>query len=422
MHQRMRVLTISDLFPSPLRPADGIFVEHQVKHLVPYCSSTVVVPLRVFPPARLWRLLFRPGQAGAAWRDWLKEVRSVPSEAGPKGIEVQRLRYTSPPRQVLHGLWGFFAYVSLRGKLHLLDNQRHFQLIHAHYASPAGVVALLANRWMRVPVVVSVHGADVTFTARQNVLGRRVVRWVFDQADAILANSSWTKQEIVQLGGSPEKVQIVRLGAEPPEAVVAPLPEAESDGLTLLSIGYLTERKGHAYVLHALRRLLDQGHRLRYVIVGDGPRQHELQALADSLGLTDHVRFEGYKRHEDVWPYLAGCDIFVLPSWKEAFGVVYVEALSLGKPVVGCQGQGGPEDIRSLGDCIELVIPRDTQSLTAALQRLIENPVRRAEMGSIGKAIAREHFSWKRNAQATFEIYQRVVGNRDGQGEGNPQV
>jgi glycosyltransferase involved in cell wall biosynthesis len=334
-------------------------------------------------------------------------------------------RYTSLPKQVFHGTWGFFAYPFVRGTLKELHSRYHFDLIHAHYAVPSGVIALLAQRWMKVPVVLSVHGSDVTYTVHQNFMGARIVHWVFDNVDAIIANSTWTAHRIVHHGGNPERVEIIHYGGNPEETPIARMREntlvrckqpkdaTKNGALKLLSIGYFEERKGHAYVLRALKELIQRGYELQYVVIGDGLQRKALEALTHKLGLARVVSFEGYKAHAEVWSYFADCDIFVLPSWSEAFGIVYVEALSLGKPVVGCEGEGGPEELKALGDCVELVKPRDVESLVAALQRLIDNPERRRQMGEVGRQIVQEHFTWRRNAADTLALYHRVLGQKN---------
>ena len=424
--KRLRVLTLSELFPNPVEPALGIFVERQVHHLQPYCDSTVVAPVRVFPHLWVLRHFVQPKRFVAEWRRWRARLAGIPAMGKVNGIPVFYPRYTSPPKQVFRGSWGFFAYPLLLQQLYALHRKSSFDLVHAHYASPCGVIALLARRWMGIPVVLSIHGSDVTYTAKQNSLSAAVIRWVFRSVDVILTNSTWTARRIVQCGGKPEKVQVVRYGGDPERPpdewlegsraafAARRSPPGHREEVTLLSVGYLIERKGHAYVLQALRALVDQGYRVRYVVVGDGPENEPLQSLARGLGLVDIVSFEGYKSHCDVWPYFADCDIFVLPSWDEAFGVVYIEALGLGKPVVGCEGEGGPEDLRALGDCIELVKPRDVGSLVNALRRLIDNPGRRNQMGQVGCEIVQRYFTWKVNAAETYSVYRRLLGEIDG--------
>jgi glycosyltransferase involved in cell wall biosynthesis len=373
----------------------------------------VVAPTRIFPPLRVWRQLAKPRQLRAEWRRWRSQVASTPPSARIGDLTVHYPHYTSPPKQVFHGLWGFWAYAFLLPLLRRLHRERQFDLIHAHYAVPAGVVALLAQRWMGTPVVVSVHGTDVTYTVHQHRLSAAIVRWVFRKVDAIMVNSDWTRRQVLRYGGQEATTHIVRYGGDAPATAAHPAPAvaAPAGAVRLLSISNLEERKGHAYVLRALRQLRDSGYALRYTIVGGGPLEASLKALAAELGIADAVEFAGPRPHGEVWDYLGQCDIFVLPSWEEAFGVVYIEALGLGKPAIGCSGEGGPEDLRSLGDCIELVAPRDVPSLAAALSRLVDDPARRERMGAAGREIVAGHYTWRRNAADSVAIYQAVLNN-----------
>lgn len=407
---RPNVLVLSDLFPTPGRPAYGIFVERQTTYTHAFCDHVVVSPTRIFPHLRIWKQWRRLDRFATQWREWRHEMRQVPAYSEQYGYPVYYPRYTSPPHQLSHALWGFFAYPAMHSLLRRLHASRPFDLVHAHYGTPAGVVALLARRWMHVPVVVSVHGTDVTYTAPQNRFGRAVTRWALRGADQVIVNSSWTARRVEHYAG-PVGPEVVYLGGD---LATPAAPQARPHGapLTLLSVGYVEKRKGHIFVLRALRQLIDEGHHLRYVVVGDGSALPEIREVTDRLGLGSYVSFEGYKAHAEVGPYFANCDIFVLPSWEEAFGIAYIEALGQGKPVVGCAGQGGPDDLHRLGDCVELVQPRDVPSLADGLRRLIHDPLRRKQMGETGRKIVAEHFTWANNAQKTFAIYQRLICER----------
>jgi teichuronic acid biosynthesis glycosyltransferase TuaC len=407
-----RVLTISDLYPSRPSPANGIFVERQVHHLMPYCDLLdVVVPLRVWPPLRIWKQAVRPRRFSAAIRQWASQLASIPACEETEGVTIYHRRYVSPPRQAMHGTWGFFAYAFLLRSLRFLYKAKNFNLVHAHYAVPSGTIGLLAKRWMRVPLVVSVHGSDLTYTVRQRPIGRFIVGWVLRNADAVLANSRWTAERIRTLGVPAGRINIVPYGADPPSVI--PRGWNASGEIEVLTVAYLSERKGHAYVLRALSELVREGYRLRYIIVGSGDQEPRLRELAKSVGIQAIVHFEGYRRHEEVWGYMASCDMFVLPSWNEAFGVAYIEAMSLGKPVIGCAGEGGPEDLRALGECIELVRPRDADSLKRAMRNLIDDPARRDTLAENGRRIVQANYTWQANARLTLAAYEMAAGRRD---------
>jgi teichuronic acid biosynthesis glycosyltransferase TuaC len=409
----MNVLVISDLFPDPANPASGIFVERQVSHLKPYCNQTVVVPIRMIPPLHIWKQLLHR-KFISSLNKWQANLRLIPRESKINGIRCYYIRYLSPPRRMLDGLWGFFAYCFLYRQLMALHKQLKFDLIHAHFATPSGTIALLARRWMAVPVALCVHGSELTYTVKQGPIGVSVVRWVFKNVDVICTNSSWTSAKVVKYGADPKKVKLVRLGGNFQYASHQMEAKRNLRSTTaLLSVGDLIKSKGQSYVLEAVRILTVLGYGVDYLIVGDGPQRLNLQTQAERLGISGVVHFIGVKAHNEVVRYFEECDIFVLPSWIESFGVVYVEALGLGKPVIGCAGAGGPEDIKALGDCLELVTPQDVPSLVAAIRRLIDNPERRKRMGEIGREIVSKYYTWEQNAAATIEIYKEFIGQTE---------
>ena len=405
----LRVLTISDLFPDPSHPALGVFVAHQVRQLQRSTEQVVVVPLRVFPHLRFWREVSSARGVMQAWRSWRAELAQIPARSTFHGSPLLYVRYTSPPRQLAQATWGFFAYPRLLPNLWRLHREQPFDLMHAHYAMPAGVIALLARAWMRVPVVLSIHGADVTHAVRQGPLSKSIVRWVLRNVDAVLVNSEWTARRAEHLGADPSKLRVVHLGAEPPSPPPTAAGRRPQGPVRLLCVAYLEQRKGHAVLLEALSVLRKLGYQFQCQIVGDGPCRAALVAQTASLGLEAWVSFEGLQPQAAVWQYLADCDMFVLPSWEEAFGLVYIEALSMAKPVIGCEGQGGPDDLKALGDCIELVQARDVDSLASALRRLIDDPARRRELGETGRALVQKHYNWRINAQQTLELYRQVL-------------
>ena len=146
----------------------------------------------------------------------------------------------------------------------------------------------------------------------------------------------------------------------------------------------------------------------RYTVVGDGPERSRLEDLARRLGIADRVTFAGRLEHHEVVREVARADIFCLPSWREAFGVVYVEAMACGKPVIGCRSQGA-EDIISPGQDGILVEPRDVASLASALGQLLEDPELRQRMGEAARRRSRA-FSWDRTAEIYLDLYRSVSG------------
>lgn len=416
-HRKYNILVISELYPNPVRPAYGIFIKKQTINLKDNCGNIVVlVPVRVFPHLSIWKSWKSPKKLIMEWKKWRQDLENIPLYHKEDGVEVFYVKYTSLPKQIFHSTWGYFAYPFLHRTLRRLQLDYSFDVIHAHYAVPSGTIALFAKKWLNLPVILSIHGSDITYTSRQNRLGAWVIKNILRSVDRIISNSDWTKRRIVKYGGEAKKVDIIRYGANPPQQIN--IDNAclgrENQEINILTVAYLGERKGHKYVIEAVHELIIEGYEIHYTIVGDGPELSSLQKQVKDLGMTNVVEFAGYKAHKDVWPYFQRCDLFVLPSWDEAFGIVYIEALSMGRPVVGCEGEGGPEDLKHLGDCISLAKARDTQSLVQVIRTLIDDPIRREQMGIIGQKVVKEHYDWGKSAFEMAKIYERVIeGNCD---------
>jgi len=158
-----------------------------------------------------------------------------------------------------------------------------------------------------------------------------------------------------------------------------------------------------------LGELVRRGYALEYVVVGDGPCRSELMALAREEGVSECVRFAGEVAPDELSPYYDGCDIFVLPSVSEPFGLVFIEALAFGKPVIACEGTGGPEDLAALGDCVALVQPHDVRSLANTLSALMADPQRCMKMGERGRKVVRSHYSWGVTANELCGVYREMI-------------
>jgi phosphatidylinositol alpha-1,6-mannosyltransferase len=270
-----------------------------------------------------------------------------------------------------------------------------------------GAVAGLAS----VPYVVYTHSEDATVlgTARRALLGKALNR-----AAGLIAVSEFTRGEMTRLGVDPERVTIIHPGIElAPFANRTPAPalEALRDRWLLLTVGRLVWRKGQDTVMRALPRLAAQEPDIHYVIVGGGPDEPGLRALATELGVADRVTFAGRVADEDLPGYYHACNVFVLAtrhndegSEVEGFGIVFLEAGAAGKPVVGGRA-GGVADAVLDGVTGLLVDPLDVAAVAEALQRLAQEPELAHRLGQAGKARVHQECS----AQAFASRVTRVL-------------
>jgi teichuronic acid biosynthesis glycosyltransferase TuaC len=336
------------------------------------------------------------GQGARALGGLLREPRHQVRD----GLPVSYIPYVSPPRWRSYPSWGAWAAPALGVALRRLRRRTGFELIHAHNAVPAGDAVRRAG--LDLPLVVSVHGGDVLYTAPRSPAGRAAVARGLGAAQLVLANSRGIA-ELARADGA-QAVRVVHLGADPP-----------STGLTrdaepaLVTVGHLVARKRHADVLRALAVLRDRHPTLRYVIVGDGPERVALEGLAARLGIRERVQLCGQLPPAEAIERARRCTLFVMPSTEEAFGVAYIEAMAGGLPAIGCRGEPGPEEIAAAGDGFMLVPPGDIERLTQRIDELLSDPQRLREAGRRARATVAAHFTWERCGEQTVAAYEHVL-------------
>ncbi|HWF34277.1 MAG TPA: glycosyltransferase [Solirubrobacteraceae bacterium] len=387
----MRVVILAEYYPRAGDPVSGIWAHRQaVAARDAGAEVRVLVLHRPLPPLAAVRAL-----DGGAFARALRQ----PARAVLDGIEVRYLRYLSPPRPWSYGSWGLWAAPSLALALRRLRREFPFDLVHAHYAVPAGDAVRRVDP--RVPLVVSVHGGDVYATSSGPV-GGRAVRATLGHARLVLANSAGTARRCAEHGA--RATRVVHLGADLGDAR-----PARGGPPTLVTVGHLIPRKRHADVVAALARLADRRPDLRYVIVGDGPLRERLSALARSLGVADRVELRGQLPPEQASARAREATLFVLPSVEEAFGVAYVEAMAGGVPAIGCLGEDGPEEIAGAGGGIVLVPRGDVEALAAQIDVLLGDPERRAALGREALATVRRAFTWEGCGRDTVAAYRAAA-------------
>ena len=388
----MKVAIVSEFYPRAHDPVLGIWAHRQaVAARDAGADVRVVVLHRPIPPRATSR------------RDLLAETRRLaahPRWAYLDGIEVRYIPFLAPPRPRSYGSWGAWAAPTLAVALRRLSRTFPFDLVHAHNAVPAADAVRRAR--IDAPLVVSEHGADVLYTAPLHRAGRRATAATFASARLVLANSAGIERACRDLGAT--QTRVVHLGTDLPEARAG----AGRDGSAapvLVTVGHLVARKRHADVVRAIALLRDRLPELRYVVIGDGPEREPLARLVTELGLDGRVELTGQLEHATALERARSCDVFVMPSVDEAFGVAYVEAMAAGLPAIGVRGEPGPEEIAAAGDGLRLVPPGDVDALAAEIERLAGDPAHRAALGAAARETVRRAFTWERCGARTVRAY-----------------
>jgi glycosyltransferase involved in cell wall biosynthesis len=339
-----------------------------------------------------------------AVREWAHGARSVPRQTQLDGISVRYVRFVSPPRPLAYESWGRWAAPALDRALDRLDAEWPFDLVHSHYAVPAGDAVV---RWMdrhgRRPLVVSVHGGDLSFESRRPARWNAVVANTLRAADAVIANSETTRHGIAELTGPVSRLETIHLGADPP--VVLP---ARRDDPTLVTVGHLVPHKGQAAVIRAVAALRGPHPRLRYVVIGKGPERESLAGLAERIGVADRVEFLGPLPHDRALEEMARGHVHAMPSSHEPFGVAHIEAMAAGLVAIGGAGTGA-QDIADAGEGIVLVPPGDDTALTRAIDRLLSDAGERERLSGAARATVAANFTWERNGERTAALYGELL-------------
>ena len=417
----MRVCVVAEYYPRRRDPVLGVWAHRQAIAARAAGADLRVLALeRPIPPKAAFRAAVRgrPGALAGSVRGFARQPRTETLD----GLEVTYVRFLSPPRGRSYATWDRWARAPLTRALERLHRRWPIDLVHAHYALPAGGAARPFAQRHDLPLVVSVHGGDLLGAPLSTGPGRVRVGEVLRASRAVLCNSRATLERAAAVAGSPERMRVVHLGADPPPR----MPEKREQP-TLVTLGHVVPRKRHADVLRAIR-LLDEragrpetggddrpGRALRWVVIGDGPEVPHLRALAAELDLADRVEWTGQLPPERAIEEVARCHLMTMPSVDEAFGVAYVEALACGVPAIGCSGEGGPEEIAGLGEGMLLVPPRDPAALADAIEAALSDPGRLAAQGEAARRTAAAHFTWTACGRQTVAAYEEALRAPAGQ-------
>jgi glycosyltransferase involved in cell wall biosynthesis len=289
--------------------------------------------------------------------------------------------------------------------------RRRPDVTHLHLPYPMGDLAQrLAGHGQRS--VLTYH-SDIVRQAGWLRLYAPLLRGSLRRADAIIATSPRYVETSPFLRPLAARCTVVPYGidvgafAEADPAAVAAI-RAEHGSPLVLFVGQLRYYKGVEYLLRAMAAV-----NARAVIVGgeSSRRRSELAALAGALGVAERVRFVG-PQDQALPAYYHACEVFVLPSIarSEAFGIVQLEAMAAGRPVVSCDVGTGVAWVNQHAVTGLVVPPRDGPALAAALNRLLADPGLRARLGAAGRERVAGMFTQARMVEAVEAVYERVLG------------
>ena len=279
--------------------------------------------------------------------------------------------------------------------------------LHVHFANPAATVAVLAVDGIECDVSISVHGPDIFDNVHENNLIEK-----FRAAKRIRVISNYCRSQVCRWIKSDDwdKCRLVRCGIS--TADFSPRPEPENSTPHILCLGRLVPAKGQHVLLGAAVKLRDSGTDFQLTFVGDGPDRQSLEQRTAKLGLSDRVEFTGAIGQDEVHRYYDRTDVFVLPSFAEGVPVVLMEAMAKEIPVISTRITGIPELIEHEKSGL-LVPAADTQALTDAIQRLIDDPELRKRLGAAGREKVLAEYDLENNIQGMIEFFVKRIARQE---------
>jgi len=278
------------------------------------------------------------------------------------------------------------------------------------------------GRRKNAPYIASIKGVIADELTNERGLTRAILRiqaaferLAVDRADVVVATSQYSRGRIIEAYGiPPRKIVIV------PELIdLRSWDEGIDQSITvqatppaILTVAHMYSRKNLGLLMHAYALLRDLGIPFRGWVIGEGPCRREWERLKDSLNLSAQVMFLGTIPRRELMKYYRRTAVFCLPSRQEGFGIVFLEAMACGKPVVAARASAIPETVLD-GDTGLLVNPDDARGLAQALASLLSDPARSRAMGEAGRRRV-EQYRADRVAESFLFRVQTVLNGSPG--------
>ena len=352
-------------------------------------------------------------------RDDLRTPRRVPLASGVVVDHVSAGPPSDVPKDDLLPYMDDFAE-----DLYRQWRRRPPDVVHAHFWM-SGLASLTAARRLGIPVVQTFHALGVVKKRHQGARDTsppqrcRLEQMLVSAADHIVATCSDEAFELARQGADRHRVSVVPCGVDlelfTPRGEVEQRPGPVRHRLVFL--GRLVQRKGIGNAITALGRLREAGVGDTELVVAGGPdpagldadpEVRRLRALAHRHGVADRVIFRGRLGRAALPPLLRSADAVLCVPWYEPFGIVPLEAMACGVPVIA-SAVGGLIDTVVHGRTGVHVPPRDPDALAAELSAVLADPDRRAAYGAAGARRARARYSWDRIAALTEHAYDTVL-------------
>lgn len=380
----MRELILASWYPSKEKPLNGIFFKEQGESLKRHGIDVIVLNIEMVPIRRFGKVKFEKGL-------------TVSEENGIKVYRYKTYNY-------FPGMYDLYIryYESILKKVikRIEVEQGKIDIVHIHSAFDAGIA--YGHSGIKIPYVITEHSSRY----QRKVINRseeKLLKYAFINADRIIAVSNGLRSAIEKYAGGKTIDVIPNMVNVKTEGIAV---DNSKNKFRFFSLAFLNSYKGMDLIIEAFNNNRQLFKDVELYIGGDGPEYNNLLKLIKEKGLEDNIFLLGMLDREKVYYNMKNCDAFVLPSRVETFGIVFIEAMSYGKPVIGSR-TGGPDTFinESCGKVIDI---DDIQGLTEAMKEVYLNYDKYD--GEYIKQYCQDNFSEDVVVKRLEEIYNDIIG------------
>ncbi|ADZ08972.1 glycosyl transferase group 1 [Methanobacterium lacus] len=340
------------------------------------------------------------------------------------GVYVQKFNYFYPKRfqklagrsgmidNVKEGVFVKFQFCSfiIFNLINSYKKLKDMDIVHVQWPIPNGLGALFLKKISKIPYINTIHGEEVYLSKKYHTVF--LIKLLVNNSSKTITNSSATLKTCLNEGLDKKKLDIIPFGVD--TSFYKPLNIVKDKKIfQILSVGYLIERKGFMYLISSISEVSKKHENVRLKIVGSGPQEKQLKDLITKLQLEKYIEILGNIPNDELLKMYNSSDLFVLPSIidsqgnTEGLGVVLIEAMACGLPVIG-SNIGGIPDIISDGETGLLFPQKDVVELSKSIIKLIENRILMEKIADKGYQMVKTNFSWEKIAAQYIDCYEKI--------------
>ena len=316
----------------------------------------------------------------------------------------------------------FFSLLNSFLKLNKTVKEKKIDIIHAHWAIPSGFIGTLVKSFTNTPLVITMHGRDVYLNPEVGFIVPNIryikpfLKKSLKSADKLIAISKDCYNHAKKAGAPEENMSVIYNGVDTDrfypnkndrKKILEKL-SIPANAKIILTVRSLNYRKGIDVLIDAMPKILKNNKNTYLLIAGDGPEKQNLKKLQKKLELEDKIIFLGHIPNEKLPMYENSCDLFVIPSREEGFGVAAAEAMACGKPVVGTTAGGLKETIKH-GVTGLLVEPDNFEQLANSIIKILKDKKLSEKLSKNALEKIEKDYNWMNIAKETIQLYKKCI-------------